>query len=99
MNLRNLLTNEEIEIELKDVPLWKCEGNTLVREIVASDFPSAIGFVNAVAIVAESMDHHPDILVYGWNKVRIITSTHSAGGLTKLDFELAKKIDNLNFFK
>lgn len=99
MGRPELLSEVEIQENLKDIPLWKQNENTIVREFVTPDFVSAMGFVNAIAIIAEAMDHHPDILIYGWNKIRIATSTHDRGGLTKLDFELAKKIDNLKFFK
>jgi len=91
------LTEEEIKENMEDIPLWTLDCNTIVREMVASNFPAAIGIVNAVAVLAEASDHHPDILIYGWNKVRITLSTHSTGGLTNHDFELAKKIDILNF--
>ena len=53
------------------------------------DFAAAIAFVNRVAELAEAANHHPDILVHGWNKVRLTLSTHSEGGLTDADFELA----------
>jgi 4a-hydroxytetrahydrobiopterin dehydratase len=52
-------------------------------------------FVNSVAVEAESMDHHPDILIHGWNNVRLSITTHSKGGLTEKDFSLAVKIDVL----
>lgn len=94
-----LLTEEEIQSELKEVPFWQRKDNAIVREIVADDFVSAIGIVNAIAIIAECMDHHPDILIYGWNKIRITSSTHDKGGLTELDFKLAKKIDSLSIIK
>lgn len=99
MGRPELLSEAEIQENLKDIPLWRQSENTIVREFVAADFVTAMGFVNAVAIIAEAMDHHPDILIHGWNKIRITTSTHDRGGLTRLDFELAKKIDNLKFFK
>ena len=93
------LSNEyEVTDALKSLPLWVRENEKIQREFSASDFASAIGFVNAVAILAEKLDHHPDILIYGWNKVRITLSTHSSGGLTALDFNLAKRIEALNFF-
>ncbi len=94
-----LLSEEEIVERLKETPLWLRNNNQLVREIVADDFISALAIFNSIGIVAESLDHHPDILIYGWNKIRITTSTHDQGGLTLLDFELAKKIDNLNIIK
>jgi 4a-hydroxytetrahydrobiopterin dehydratase len=70
-------------------------GNSIVRELSFSDFPAAIAFVNQVAELAERANHHPDILVHGWNKVRLTLSTHSAGGLTEADFALAGEIDRL----
>jgi 4a-hydroxytetrahydrobiopterin dehydratase len=53
-------------------------------------------FVNQVADVAEQANHHPDILVHGWNKVKLSLTNHSAGGLTEPDFEMAKKFDQLS---
>ncbi len=92
-----LLTDDELSEHLKDITLWRRDGATLVREIPCSDFAAAIGLVNAIAILAEKKDHHPDILVHGWNKLRITLSTHDQGGLTMLDIDLAKQIDTLNF--
>jgi 4a-hydroxytetrahydrobiopterin dehydratase len=59
------------------------------------DFAQAIAFVNRVAEAAEAANHHPDILVHGWNKVRLELSTHSQGGLTEADFGIAARIDTL----
>lgn len=92
-----LLNEDEIKIELKLNPDWNQTGNTIVREIAVSNFASAVGLVNSIAVLAEAMDHHPDLLIYGWNKVRIILSTHDRGGLTELDFKLARKIEELSF--
>ncbi|MCX6140601.1 MAG: 4a-hydroxytetrahydrobiopterin dehydratase [Candidatus Kapabacteria bacterium] len=89
------LSVDELSEHCKDIPLWRLDGATLVREMSTSDFAAAIGLVNAIALLAEKMDHHPDILVYGWNKVRIIVSTHDQGALTILDVQLAKQIDAL----
>lgn len=90
------MSEEELGEHLKDIPLWRRDGATIVREVPCSDFAAAIGLVNAVALLAEKADHHPDILVYGWNKVRITLSTHDQGSLTILDIRLAKSIDALN---
>ena len=92
-----LLNKEQLNDLISELPLWVHEGKTIVREIVAANFAAAIGIVNSIAVLAETADHHPDILIYGWNKIRISLSTHDKGGLTKLDFELADKIDKLNF--
>jgi 4a-hydroxytetrahydrobiopterin dehydratase len=65
----------------------------IVREIIAPNFLAAVGLINAIALAAEKLDHHPDILLYGWNKLRISSTTHDRGGLTELDFKLAREID------
>ena len=92
-----LLAEQEIVEHCKDLPLWRRDGATIVREVPCSDFAAAIGLLNAVALLAEKADHHPDLLVYGWNKLRITLSTHDQGGLTILDVRLAKAIDALKF--
>jgi 4a-hydroxytetrahydrobiopterin dehydratase len=92
-----LLTEEEILQHLPDVPLWRRSGATIVREFAASEFAAALGLVNAIGLLAERADHHPDLLIYGWNKVRVTLSTHDQGGLTVLDFRLAHQIDALSF--
>jgi 4a-hydroxytetrahydrobiopterin dehydratase len=71
------------------------EGEVIARELQLADFAAAIAFVERVAAVAEAANHHPDILVHGWNKVRLELSTHSEGGLTQADFDLAARIDQL----
>ncbi len=90
------LSDEEIERRLAGVEHWRHgEGNSIVREYELEDFAKAISLVNGVAELAERANHHPDILVHGWNKVRLTLSTHSAGGLTDADFALAAQIDSL----
>jgi 4a-hydroxytetrahydrobiopterin dehydratase len=74
---------------------WAREDEAIVREWKLADFAAAIAFVNRVAELAEQANHHPDILVHGWNKVRLELSTHSQGGLTGADFALAAEIDGL----
>lgn len=90
-----LLSEGEISNYLEDFPLWVKEDKVITRNYVASNFVAAIGLINSIAIYAEAMDHHPDILLYGWNKLRITLTTHDKDGLTELDFTLAKKIENL----
>jgi 4a-hydroxytetrahydrobiopterin dehydratase len=70
-------------------------GVAITRELRFDDFAAAVAFVNRVAEAAEAANHHPDILVHGYNKVRLTLSTHSEGGLTERDFELASAIDRL----
>ena len=65
------------------------------KNYTCKDFVGAIQFVNAIADVAESEGHHPNIYLHSWNQVRIIINTHSIGGLHENDFILAAKIDSL----
>jgi 4a-hydroxytetrahydrobiopterin dehydratase len=74
---------------------WREDGAALVRDFEFADFATAMGFVNQVAEMAEAANHHPDILIHGWNKVRLTLSTHSEGKLTQADHDLAAGIDGL----
>jgi 4a-hydroxytetrahydrobiopterin dehydratase len=76
-------------------PVWRQEGESLVRDYEFKDFAEAIAFVNRVAGAAEEANHHPDILIHGWNKVRLELTTHSAGKLTDSDRAMAERIDGL----
>jgi 4a-hydroxytetrahydrobiopterin dehydratase len=73
---------------------WTRDGDELVKQVTRSDFVDAVRFVDAIVPVAEEANHHPDIAI-SWNKVTLRLSTHSAGGLTQLDLDLAAKIDQL----
>jgi 4a-hydroxytetrahydrobiopterin dehydratase len=75
--------------------VWRQEGESLVRDYEFKDFAEAIAFVNRVAEAAEAANHHPDILVHGWNHVRLTLTTHSAGKLTDDDRAMADRIDGL----
>ena len=74
---------------------WREEGAALVRDFEFANFRDALAFVNRVGEEAEEMNHHPDILVHGWNKVRLTLSTHSEGRVTDADHTLAGRIDGL----
>jgi len=87
-----LLSEEQIEQRLVGLE-WRRDGRTIVRDYELADFVAAIELVERVARQAEDANHHPDILVHGWNKVRLTLSTHSEGGLTEADFALAERID------
>ena len=89
-----LLNEVELAQHLKDILLWRHEGATIVREIATSNFAAAIGLVNAIALLAEKADHHPD-WSNAYNKVSIRLTSHDSGGITDLDFQLAEKIDKL----
>jgi 4a-hydroxytetrahydrobiopterin dehydratase len=93
--MADLLTDSEITDRLTALPQWRRDGDTIVRDRELSDFAAAMTWVNAIADAAETANHHPDILIHGWNKVRLTVTNHSAGGLTAADFELAATIDAL----
>jgi 4a-hydroxytetrahydrobiopterin dehydratase len=88
------LTEEEIADRLAPLVGWEPSNNEIRRRFQFADFKAALEFVNAVAVLAEEVNHHPDIDIR-WNKVLLRLSTHSKGGLTELDFDLAEKIDAL----
>jgi 4a-hydroxytetrahydrobiopterin dehydratase len=90
-----VLSDANVEQRLADAPEWRREDAAIVRDLRFADFAAAISFVDRLAERAEAANHHPDILVHGWNKVRLTLSTHSAGGITDADFALAREIDAL----
>jgi 4a-hydroxytetrahydrobiopterin dehydratase len=89
------LNEANINQYLSETGDWRLEGNVIVRDFKFEDFKRAMEFVNRVADEAEALDHHPDILVHGWNNVRLSVTTHSEGGLTERDFKLAERINRL----
>jgi 4a-hydroxytetrahydrobiopterin dehydratase len=93
--MAELLAAQEIDERLGALQDWHRDGEEIVRDVECKDFAAAIALVDAVARVAEEANHHPDILVHGWNKLRLSVTNHSAGGLTQADFDLAATIDGL----
>jgi 4a-hydroxytetrahydrobiopterin dehydratase len=90
------LDDSEVQAALEGAPGWeRADEQSIARDLKFDDFAAAIAFVNRVAQAAEEANHHPDILVHGWNKVRLTLSTHSEGGLTAKDFDMAARIDAL----
>lgn len=89
---RTLLTDEERSALAAAHGEWEVGDTEMTRTFVLTDFGEAMGFVTRVAVAAERLDHHPDIDIR-WNKVTLTLSTHSAGGLTPFDRELAEQID------
>lgn len=88
------LSEQEIEARLRE-SRWDREGEAIVRQWTFADFAAALAFVDRVGQAAEAANHHPDILLHGWNKVRLTLSTHSQGGLTQADFDLADHVGAL----
>ncbi len=87
------ISEENIPQYLAKHPKWQRSGNAITQHFQFANFLAAMGFANAVAICAEAAQHHPDIQVFSWNKVKISIVTHGQGGLTASDFALAAKID------
>jgi 4a-hydroxytetrahydrobiopterin dehydratase len=88
------LTEDEIAAGLETVPGWERREDSIVTTVVRADFRDSLLYVGAVAYLAEAANHHPDVAI-SWNRVTLILSTHSEGGLTGADFELARKISAL----
>ena len=92
--MSDILTGADLKQELKRVPEWEHEKKYIERTFEFDEFMQAVDFVNAVAEIAEEEEHHPDIDIR-FNKVRLVLSTHSEGGVTEVDIDLAEKIDTL----
>jgi 4a-hydroxytetrahydrobiopterin dehydratase len=88
------LTDEQIEQELAGLDGWERAGDAIERVFELDDFKGSVDFVNRLTPEAEDMNHHPDLAI-SWNKVTVTIATHSEGGLTANDFELARRIATL----
>jgi 4a-hydroxytetrahydrobiopterin dehydratase len=89
-----LLSDIDIQRELGKLAGWSRRGNSLTKTYVFATFPQGIEFVRRVADAAEKMDHHPDLDIR-YTKVTCTLSTHSSGGITRKDLELARQIEDL----
>ncbi len=84
----------EIQQKLKDLPGWSLQGKAIQKKYTLKSFLSAMELVNKIAGAAEEVQHHPDITI-SYNVVGVSLSTHSEGGVTRKDFDLAQQIDKL----
>ena len=87
-----LLSTESIAAGLRSLSNWRYDGSAIVRVVQYKDFVDAIGFVTRVALIAQAADHHPDIDIR-WNTVKLSFATHSEGGITAKDLEMAEAVD------
>jgi 4a-hydroxytetrahydrobiopterin dehydratase len=87
------LSDDEVAAGLAGLA-WERDGDELVKVVTRKDFGEAMQFVNAVALIAEGANHHPDIAI-SWNKVTLRVTTHDVGGLSQLDLDLAAAVDGL----
>jgi len=94
MSRPSKLSNDEVETRLEELAGWSLDGDKLHRAFKFSDFVEAFGFMSQIAILAEKMDHHPE-WANVYNRVDVHLTTHDAGGLTELDFELAAHMNRI----
>jgi 4a-hydroxytetrahydrobiopterin dehydratase len=94
MAMPSKLSQSQVDAAIKDLPGWTVRDGKLHREFKFKDFSAAFSFMTRVALAAEKMDHHPD-WSNSWNKVNVDLVTHSAGGITQNDTDLAKKMNEL----
>jgi 4a-hydroxytetrahydrobiopterin dehydratase len=90
----SLLTQEEIEYEIERLEGWTQSGPAIEKNFDRGDFRGAVEFLGEVASTADEIGHHPDVRI-SWSKVTLSVTTHSEGGLTGMDFELAERIDEI----
>jgi 4a-hydroxytetrahydrobiopterin dehydratase len=88
------LSDEEIDQRLSELAGWERDGDAIKRAFKLDDFKGSVDFVNRLTPEAEEMNHHPDLAI-SWNEVTVTITTHSEGGLTANDFELARRIASL----
>lgn len=90
-----LMAADEIHKRLEDLDGWDRSGNSIRKQYRCGDFSGSVGFVDKLVEPAEEMGHHPDLEI-SWDTVTVKLSTHSEGGLTEADFDLAGRIDSLS---
>ena len=91
-----VLSSEKINVKLENLSGWNDKNNHIGKEYELNNFKDALDFVNKIGEAAETLNHHPDIFMHSWNKVKITISTHSEKGVTEKDFILAHRIENLS---
>lgn len=74
---------------------WKIENNLLTKEFEFDNFVESVKFVNKIMVIAQEANHHPDVLIHSYNKVKITLITHEENKVTDKDYSLAKKIDEI----
>ena len=88
------MPSEEIRVSLKNLDNWKLQKNQITKSFKFKDHYIAMAFINAIAWISHSQDHHPDMMI-GYNQVSVSYCTHSASGITEKDFVCAKEVDKL----
>jgi 4a-hydroxytetrahydrobiopterin dehydratase len=89
------LTEERISENLKSLNGWYLENNSIRKKFITKGFPQTLGLVAEIGALCQQLDHHPDYLTLKYSEVEVSFSTHSVGGLSEKDFEIAKQIELL----
>lgn len=92
---RKLMTPVEVAEALRETDGWTADDDRLRRRFEFENFDQSLDFVNRVGVIANELDHHPDI-TFGWGYAEVETTTHDRGGITDYDLELARRIDALD---
>lgn len=90
-----IIKMSEVLERLKSLPGWSVEGNALQKTFEVADFVAAVDLVNKIVPIAEELEHHPDVTIRNYNRVTLSLTTHDTGGVTELDFALARRIEEL----
>ncbi len=90
-----LLDKNTIEEQIKDLDGWELKGDSLEKEYQFVDFYNALSFVVKLGVEAERLNHHPDIFVHSYNKVKVTTTTHDENGVTEKDIRLADRLERI----
>ena len=93
--MAKLLSQTQIKDKLAILTGWSCANKSIKKEFILKNFADAVALIVEIGFEAEKMDHHPDLLLHSWNKVKITLSTHSEGGVTLNDINLAHKINSI----
>jgi 4a-hydroxytetrahydrobiopterin dehydratase len=89
------LSDERVNEMKAQLPGWEVVDGKLSRGVQLKNFRAAVALVNSIAELAEEQNHHPDLCIHGWNKVKIELYTHTADGLSQNDFIMAAKFNRL----
>jgi 4a-hydroxytetrahydrobiopterin dehydratase len=89
------LTEEQISEALKELPGWSCEGGSIKKMFKTRNYPATMGFVAAIGGFCQKRNHHPDYVIMKYKEVEVSFSTHSAGGITQNDIEIAKDLEKI----
>lgn len=90
-----LLSDQQINEKLQAFRGWEFKDNQITKTYRVSDFMKAVAVVNKIALVAEHLNHHPDVAIKNYNQLTVSSNTHSEGGVTEKDINLAKEIEKL----